>query len=112
MLRPEFIFMQVKNSTNSPHPFKQSFTLFKHLFRWTLLTVPVAVVTGSIVAFFLWLLTTAIHYRFNHPWLLFLLPLAGLLIHFIYQTVGKSSEKGNNLIIDQIHQEGGGVPKR
>ena len=111
-MRLENIFMQVKNSTNNPVPFKQSLALLKHLFRWTLLIVPVAVVIGSLVAFFLWLLTTAIHYRFSHPWLLFLLPVAGLLIHFIYQTVGKSSEKGNNLIIDQIHQEGGGVPGR
>lgn len=111
-MRPENIFMQVKNSTNNPVPFKQSLTLLKHLFRWTALIVPVAMVIGSIVAFFLWLLTTAIHYRFSHPWLLFLLPLAGLLIHFIYQTVGKSSEKGNNLIIDQIHEQGGAVPGR
>jgi H+/Cl- antiporter ClcA len=44
--------------------------------------------------------------------LLFLLPLAGLLIHCIYTSVGQSSEKGNNLIIDEIHQPGGGVPKR
>jgi len=76
------------------------------------MAVPVAIVIGSVVAFFLWLLTTAIHFRFSHPWLLFLLPVAGVLIHFIYQTVGKSSEKGNNLIMEQIHEEGGAVPKR
>jgi len=76
------------------------------------LTVPVAIAIGSVVALFLWLLATAIHFRFAHKWLLFLLPVAGLLIHFIYQTVGKSSEKCNNLIMDEIHQEGGGVPKR
>lgn len=74
--------------------------------------IPVAIVIGSMVAFFLWLLTSAIHLRFDHKWLLFLLPLAGLLIHFIYQLVGGSSEKGNNLIMDEIHEEGGGVPKR
>jgi H+/Cl- antiporter ClcA len=82
------------------------------LLRLTLMVVPIAIVIGSMVAFFLWLLTGAIHFRFRHPWLLFLLPLAGLAIHFIYQTVGRSSEKGNNLIIEQIHSEGGGIPKR
>lgn len=84
----------------------------RHLVRWTLLTIPVAIAIGSMVALFLWLLTTAIHFRFAHAWLLFLLPAAGLLIHLIYQTVGKSSEKGNNLIMDEIHREGGGIPKR
>ncbi|MEO6632796.1 MAG: chloride channel protein, partial [Mucilaginibacter sp.] len=97
---------------NKPVPFKAHFATLKHLIRWTLIAVPVAIVIGSVVAFFLWLLTTAIHFRFSHPWLLFLLPLAGALIHFIYQTVGKSSEKGNNLIMEQIHEEGGAVPKR
>ncbi|MEO6978015.1 MAG: voltage-gated chloride channel family protein [Mucilaginibacter sp.] len=97
---------------NKPVPFKAHFAILKHLIRWTLIAVPVAIVIGSVVAFFLWLLTTAIHFRFSHPWLLFLLPLAGALIHFIYQTVGKSSEKGNNLIMEQIHEEGGAVPKR
>lgn len=76
------------------------------------MTIPVAITIGSVVAFFLWLLTAATHFRFDHKWLLFLLPLAGLLIHFIYQTVGKSSEKGNNLIINQIHEEGAGVPRK
>lgn len=90
----------------------EHYTILKHLVRWTLLIIPVALVIGSAVAFFLWLLSSAIHIRFAHKWLLFLLPLAGLLIHFIYRLVGGSSEKGNNLIMEEIHQEGGGVPKR
>ncbi|HVW95211.1 MAG TPA: voltage-gated chloride channel family protein [Mucilaginibacter sp.] len=97
---------------SGPFPFKEHLAILKHLVRWTLLAVPVAIVIGTMVAFFLWLLTSAIHFRFTHKWLLFLLPAAGVLIHFIYQTIGKSSEKGNNLITEQIHQEGGGVPKR
>jgi len=90
----------------------EHYSIFKHLVRWTLLILPIAIVIGSMVALFLWLLHSAIHYRFKHPWLLYLLPLAGLLIHFIYQSVGKSSEKGNNLIMDEIHEAGGGIPKR
>jgi H+/Cl- antiporter ClcA len=88
----------------------EHFSILKYSIRWTLLILPVATVIGSLVALFLWLLTGAIHFRFQHTWLLFLLPLAGVVIHFIYQSVGKSSEKGNNLIMDEIHQPGGGVP--
>ncbi|WP_428331748.1 voltage-gated chloride channel family protein [Mucilaginibacter sp.] len=99
-------------NNNTPFAFKEHYRIIKYLIRWTILAVPVAIVIGSVVAFFLWLLTAAIHFRFSHTWLLYLLPLAGLLIHFIYQWVGKSSEKGNNLIIEQIHTEGGGIPKR
>lgn len=92
--------------------FKEHFAIIKHLVRWTLLVAPIAVAIGSMVAFFLWLLGLSIHFRFENTWLLYLLPLAGLAIHFIYQSVGKSSEKGNNLIMEQIHVQGGGVPKR
>jgi H+/Cl- antiporter ClcA len=77
-----------------------------------LLTIPVAVTVGAVVAFFLWLLNWAIHFRFAHTWLLYLLPLAGIVIHLVYKLYGKSSEKGNNLIMDEIHKAGGGVPKR
>ena len=69
-----------------------------------------AIVTGILVALFLWLLSTVVHLRFQYKWLLFLLPVSGIVIHFIYAAVGKSSEKGNNLIIEEIHQPGGGVP--
>ncbi|WP_229663491.1 chloride channel protein [Pedobacter quisquiliarum] len=64
------------------------------------------------VAFFLWALQRSIHFRFEHPWLLFLLPLAGLAIYFIYQWIGKSAEKGNSLILEQIQEDGGVVPAR
>jgi H+/Cl- antiporter ClcA len=89
-----------------------SFRIFNHLLRWTLLTIPVAIAIGAVVAFFLWLLNWAVHFRFAHPWLLYLLPLAGIVIHVVYKLYGKSSEKGNNLIMDEIHEPGGGVPKR
>ena len=88
------------------------FLILNHLVRWTLLTIPVAITIGAVVALFLWLLGWAIHFRFAHTWLLYLLPLAGIAIHFVYKRYGKSSEKGNNLIMDEIHQYGGGVPKR
>jgi len=86
--------------------------VFKNLLRWLFLVIPVALVTGSAVAMFLILLHQATACRFAHPWLLYLLPVAGILIHVIYKYAGKSSERGNNLIIDEIHEPGAGVPKR
>lgn len=83
-----------------------------YILRWLVIVLPVAIVIGSVVAFFLWLLNWAIHYRFIHSWLLYLLPLAGVVIHFLYKLYGKSAERGNNLIIDEIHEPGAGVPKR
>jgi len=90
----------------------EHFSILKHLLRWTFIIIPIAIVIGSMVALFLWLLNWAIHFRFAHPVILYLLPVAGVLIYFIYKLIGGSTEKGNNLIIDEIHVPGGGVPKR
>ncbi|KAA8485569.1 H+/Cl- antiporter ClcA [Arcticibacter tournemirensis] len=104
--------MTTEPENNRTIHLREHYTIIKHLFKWTVLVIPIALMIGSAIAFFLWILGAAIHFRFAHFWLLFLLPLAGVLIHFIYQSVGKSSERGNNLIMDEIHQAGGGVPKR
>jgi len=90
----------------------EHFSILKHLLRWTVIIIPIAIVIGSMVALFLWLLNWAIHFRFAHAFILYLLPVAGVLIYFIYKLIGGSAEKGNNLIIDEIHVPGGGVPKR
>lgn len=92
--------------------FSTQINLLSYLTRWVVILVPVGIAIGSMVALFLWLLNMAIHYRFLHPWLLYLLPLAGIVIHLLYKWYGQSAERGNNLIIDEIHQPGAGVPKR
>ncbi len=86
--------------------------IVRHLLKWTLLTLPVALAVGSMVALFLWSLDKAIDFRFAHTWLLFFLPLSGILIYVLYKYSGKNADAGNNLIMDEIHQPGGGVPAR
>ncbi|MDB6025482.1 MAG: putative chloride channel voltage gated family protein [Verrucomicrobiales bacterium] len=82
------------------------------LLRWSVLIVPPAIFAGSASAFFLWSLDLVTHLRWQHEWLLFLLPVAGLLVGLVYHWIGRSVEGGTNLIIDQIHEPGGGVPSR
>ncbi len=75
-----------------------------------MLILPVSVVTGLTTAFFLWLLEVVTNIRWQHMWLIFFLPLVGVAIYFIYKNFGGRSIAGNNLVIDEIHQPGGGVP--
>ncbi len=77
-----------------------------------MIIVPISVAVGSVVALFLWLLDLATLTRVNHPWLLYLLPVARLVIAFSYQVAAKNAESGNNLILDEIHEPGAGVPGR
>jgi H+/Cl- antiporter ClcA len=91
---------------------REHLTLGWYLLRWTAIVAPVAAATGSLVALFLWLLDVATKTRWQHPSLLWFLPLAGVAIVLVYHRFGKESEGGNNLVMDRIHEPGGGVPKR
>jgi H+/Cl- antiporter ClcA len=79
---------------------------------WLLLVSPVGLLAGSASAFFLWSLDHVTQLRFAHPWLIFFLPIAGVPIVWIYQHHAKTAGRGNNLMIDEIHAPGGGVPAR
>lgn len=84
----------------------------RQLGAWLLLVTPVGMLAGTASAFFLWSLDEVTRLRFEHPWLLYLLPLAGVGIAWLYHAAGKDAERGNNLLIDEIHRPGGGVPVR
>lgn len=92
--------------------FADRLSLVYHLLKWTALSVPVALLVGSLVALFLWLLDKATITRWQQPWLLYLLPLAGVGIWLLYKKLGKNAEAGNNLVLEEIHQPGAGIPAR
>ncbi|MBS0633285.1 MAG: voltage-gated chloride channel family protein [Verrucomicrobia bacterium] len=84
----------------------------RHLLQGTLLALPVGALAGSASALFLWALERVTTLRWENPWLLWLLPVAGFLIGWIYLRFGQRAEAGNNLIMEEIHEPGGGVPGR
>ena len=86
----------------------------KHLAaaKWLAILALLAVAVGSASAFFLWALDAVTLVRFGKPWLLYLLPVAGLCVGLLYHLYGQSASGGNNLLIDEIHQPGAGVPRR
>jgi len=74
--------------------------------------IPMALAVGGAVAFFLWSLDAVTRVRLVYPWLLWLLPAAGALIGVVYTRWGHTSDAGTRLIIDEIHEPGGGIPSR
>jgi len=72
----------------------------------------VGAMAGTAAAAFLAALDAVTRIRFAQPWLIALLPLAGVLAALAYRRVGGRAERGANLIIDEIHAPGGGVPLR
>jgi H+/Cl- antiporter ClcA len=84
----------------------------RHLLVWTGLVLPVAILAGTASAGFLWALDLVTRLRWENGWLLFLLPVAGFAVGWLYHVFGREAEAGNNLIMEEIHQPGGGVPGR
>lgn len=83
-----------------------------YLGRWTVLATLVAALAGTASAAFLFALAWAGDTRDARPSLIWLLPLAGFAVGWVYLRIGKSVEAGNNLLIDTIHQPGKMVPLR
>jgi len=84
----------------------------RQLAEWSLLVIPVAVLAGSASALFLWALDKVTQTRWAHPALLYWLPVAGVAVGLLYHWLGRRAEGGNNLILEEIHAPGGGVPTR
>jgi H+/Cl- antiporter ClcA len=72
----------------------------------------VGVLAGVSSAIFLETLAWATDTREAHGWLLFLLPLAGLVLGLAYLHLAGTTVAGNNLIIDEIHTPAAWVPRR
>lgn len=72
----------------------------------------VGIVSGSASAIFLVSLDFATSAREANPWLITLLPLAGLGIGYIYYQYGANSAKGNNLLLDALYADRNPIPLR
>ena len=90
----------------------EQIALGTHLIRWLVLGGVAGVMAGMSSFVFLEGLDRVTAFRLDHPWLLYLLPVAGLVIGMAYHYLGGRSAGGNSLLIDQIHQPTGWVPRR
>jgi H+/Cl- antiporter ClcA len=82
------------------------------LVKWIALGSTVGVVSGCASALFLWSLDLVTRTRMAHVNLIFLLPLAGLVIGWVYSRYGRNVAGGNNVILDELHDGEGRVPLR
>lgn len=79
------------------------------LAKWILLAILVGVMAGAGSALFLTGLYWATDTREANPWLLYLLPIGGMLIGYVYYRFGRDVEAGNNLLLERIQTTGGSV---
>ncbi|MCZ2495881.1 voltage-gated chloride channel protein [Xylophilus sp. Kf1] len=83
-----------------------------YIAKWLLLGGGVATCAGTASAFFLWALDTATTTRETHRQIIWLLPLSGFAVGWVYWKLGRTVEAGNNLLIDEIHDPQRMIPLR
>lgn len=89
-----------------------AFARARTLTQWLSLATLVGLVCGAASALFLTALDHSTRTREAHPWLLFGLPFAGLLMGAAYERIGARIKGGNNLVIETLHSDGPEIPLR
>ncbi|MDE6281032.1 MAG: chloride channel protein, partial [Oscillospiraceae bacterium] len=72
------------------------------LSRWLVLAVLTGLACGLAGAAFSWSVARVTALRLAHPWLLFCMPLAGLLIAWSYRVCAMENDSGTNQIIASV----------
>lgn len=84
----------------------------QHGARHLLIGAVIGAIAGCGSAAFLHLLSWATDTRMHHGSLVWMLPLAGVVVGLIYHFVGGESGRGTNLVLDELHDEEHVVPVR
>lgn len=78
---------------------------FFHFVKWTVLSIPVGIIAGGIGTLFHYLYSIAENSRLAHPWLVYFLPIAGVVIALLYHYFGKDKDISTNTVIHAIHTD-------
>ena len=78
--------------------------------KWILICALTGVFSGTASAFFLVFFEWATNYRERNNWIIWLLPIGGLLIGLSYHYWGKSVVKGNNLLLEEYENPQNIIP--
>nr|WP_294922838.1 voltage-gated chloride channel family protein [uncultured Flavobacterium sp.] len=69
--------------------------------KWIFICVLIGFFSGSASAFFLVSLEFVTQFRIQHDWIIWFLPIGGLLVGLSYYYWGESVVKGNNLLLEE-----------
>ena len=75
----------------------------KTILKLTLISITIGGISGLFIGIFLILLEKAVALNLKYGFLIFILPLSGILMTFLYSKYGGNSQKGNNIIIENIN---------
>ena len=74
---------------------------FRLSIQWIVICALIGFISGSASAFFLVSLEWVTQIREHNTWVIWLLPIGGLIIGLLYHYYGASVVKGNNLLLEE-----------
>ncbi len=95
---------EVKNEVKEKleYNFNQSKEYVMYFIRWMFRAAVVGLLCGLVGTVFHRSLEYVAELRMEHSWLLYFLPLAGVLIVFCYRVCGVKDDRGTNMVLDSI----------
>lgn len=84
----------------------------KTFIKWLICSAVIGITCGAVGTAFHYSVEYVTQFRNDHKWIIFLLPVAGLLIVFLYRAGGIKHDKGTNLVIGSIRNPEYNVPFR
>ncbi len=82
--------------------YERSKKYVRSLIKWFICSVIIGVVCGVVGLCFCYAVKKATLFQNKFSWLLYFLPVAGIIIVFLYHVCGKKNPKGTDLIIESI----------
>ncbi len=76
-----------------------------HLIKWTFFASVAGLVVGLISTAFAWSILFVTEVRLAHSWLIFLMPLGGVVIVFMYKKAGAENSRGTNLVLTTVQSK-------
>ena len=85
------------------HKLLHNLTRLKTSVKWVIFSILSGIVVGSVGTLFYFGMTIVTLLREKNPWLIFLLPIGGLLIIGSYRLLHNEKDTGTNLVLSAIH---------
>lgn len=86
------------------------YKLIRQMFKWIILSIAMAIPIGIIVGLFNRMLSAANNYRKDHEYLIYFLPIAGLIITFMYLKTKRNAYSGENLLKSEVQSAAKNIP--
>lgn len=87
-----------------------SIILFFTILKWVALSLIMGIIIGIVVGYFNIILKAANDYRSDHNYLIYFLPIAGIIIAYMYVKTERNAYSGENLLTSEVQKAAKDIP--